>query len=425
MSQTIRTEGKSHFLKKLGPGLITGASNSDPSSIATFSQAGAQFGYGQLWIILFLYPLLFAVQELSGRIGRVTGRGVSDLALEQFGGGILFPIVLLVGIANVINLGADICAMADAAHLIISIPVGLMVVLFAALILGLEILIPYRSYEKVLKFLALSLVSYPLTLLLVSESWPDLLKATIVPHVEANSEFLFMVLATIGATISPYMFIWQASAEVEECRVEGSLDGRARVSLQSLRNLRVDTSIGMLVSQLTFWSITAVAASVFHSKGLTNIRTAADAAQALEPLVRTFPFSGFIAESIFASGIIGLGLLAVPVLAGSSSYAISEAFKYRASLKLKFGQAKFFYLTMTAATLIGLFIHFTGISPMKALIYSSVINGLCSVPLLLLLFLLGKNEGIMGRYRSGTISTVVVLAALITITAAAIAMFVN
>ncbi len=425
MSENIGAKGRRQFLRKLGPGLITGASNSDPSSIATFSQSGAQFGYGQLWIILFLYPLLFAVQELSGRLGRVTGRGVSALALEQYGRGTLIPLVVLVSVANVITLGSDICAMADAVHLVISCPIGLTVVLFALLILALEIFIPYRSYAKVLKFFALSLISYPLTLLLLSESWLDLIRATIFPHLEASKEFLFMVLASIGTTISPYMFIWQAAEEVEESRIDYNVDGgsgRAPRSPRSVKDLRIDTSIGMLVSQFTFWCITAVAASVFQSKGLTNIRTAADAAQALEPLVRTFHLSGIIAESIFASGIVGLGLLAVPILAGSSSYAIAEAFKYKASLNLRFTQAKFFYLTITAATLIGLFIHFSGINPMKALIYSSVINALCSVPLLILLFVLGRSERIMGRYRSGIVSTVVVLAALLAITAAAAAM---
>ncbi len=427
MSEDIGVK-KNHTLKKLGPGLITGASNSDPSSIATFSQSGAQFGYGQLWIILFLYPLLFAVQELSGRLGRVTGKGVSALALEQYGRRTLVPLVLLMSIANVVTLGSDICAMADATHLIIACPIDLTVVLFALLIIGLEIFIPYGSYAKVLKFFALSLISYPLTLLLLNEPWLALIKSTIFPHLEGSKDFLFMVLASIGTTISPYMFIWQASEEVEESRIEGERDrgsDRARMSYRSVKDLRIDTSIGMLVSQLTFWCITAVAASVFHQKGLTNIRTAADAAQALEPLVRSFHHSGIVAESIFAAGIVGLGLLAVPVLAGSSSYAIAEAFQYKASLHLRFSQAKFFYLTITAATLIGLIIHFSGIDSMKALIYSSVINALCSVPLLLLVFLLGRSKRIMGRYRSGTISTVVVLTALAAIAAAAAAMIVD
>ncbi len=410
----------------LGPGLITGAANDDPSSIATFSQSGAQFGYNQLWVVLFLYPLLTAVQELSARIGAVTGKGVAAIMRERYNKKVLFPAILLVGVANTINLGADIGAIAVATHLLLPIPVLVLTVCFSILILILQIFISYKRYSRILKLLALSLLAYPVTLFIVTSSWEKLLYATFLPHFELNFGFLFMVMASIGTTISPYMFIWQASEEVEEEIVNGRMGHQGPcVSWGFIRDIRIDTAVGMFVSQLTFWAITAVAASEFHDRGITDIKTAAQAAQALEPLVQSFPHAGLIAKTIFAIGIIGLGLLAVPILAGSASYAMSEAFKCRVGLNLKFHEAKCFYSVIIGATIIGMVIAFTRINPFKALIFSSVVNCICSVPLLYLLARIGRDPTIMGRYRSGWLSNGVVWITFVAMAAATVSMFVS
>jgi NRAMP (natural resistance-associated macrophage protein)-like metal ion transporter len=409
----------------LGPGLITGAANDDPSSIATFSQSGAQFGYHQLWIILFLYPLLTAVQELSARIGAVTGKGISAIIREHYGVKVLFPAVLLVGVANTINLGADIGAIAEATHLLVPVRPIILTVLYCLGILLLQIFVSYKLYARILKYLALCLLAYPITLFMIGESWVRLLFATFVPHIESSPGFLFMIVAAIGTTISPYMFFWQASEEVEEA-ADGRLSRKGPcISKGFIRNIRVDTAVGMLVSQITFWAITAVAAGVFARSGITNINTAAEAARALEPLVEGFPHSGAIAKSIFTVGIVGLGLLAVPILAGSASYALGEAFKCKVGLSLKFREAPCFYSVIILAMIIGLGLNLTGINPIKALIFSSVVNGVCSIPLLYLLARVGRNRAIMGRYRSGRLSNTVVWLAFAAMAAASVAMFVS
>lgn len=409
----------------LGPGLITGAANDDPSSIATFSQSGAQFGYRQLWVVVFLYPLLTAVQELSARIGAVTGKGISALIREHYSAKVLFPAVMLVGIANAINLGADIGAIAEATNLLVPIPSLVLTVIYSVIILLLQVFVSYKSYARLLKFLALSLIAYPVTLFIVHVSWKELLYATFVPRFELSFNYLFMIMASIGTTISPYMFFWQASEEVEEEIAHGRMTGgaRPRVSHGFMRDIRVDTALGMLVSQITFWSITAVGATEFHRQGITNINTAAEAAKALEPLVQSFPYAGVLAKAIFAVGIVGLGMLAVPILAGSASYAMSEAYKCRVGLHLKFHEAKCFYSVIIVATIIGLVLNFTRINPIKALIFSSVVNGVCSVPLLYLLARIGRNRKIMGEYRSGWLSHTVVWIAIAAMTLAALAMF--
>jgi Mn2+/Fe2+ NRAMP family transporter len=408
----------------LGPGLITGAANDDPSSIATFSQSGAQFGYGQLWIVLFLYPLLTAVQELSARIGAVTGKGISAIIRQQYGVKVLFPAVMLVAIANTINLGADIGALAEASNLLVPIPPLALTILYGAGILLLQIFVPYKAYARILKYLALSLLAYPLTLCMIGEPWGRLLSATFVPHVEPTFGFLFMIVAAIGTTISPYMFFWQASEEVEEEAADGRLSRSGPcISKGFIRDIRIDTAVGMLVSQITFWSITTVGAGVFARHGVKSINTAAEAARALEPLVQGFPHSGILAESIFTVGIVGLGLLAVPILAGSASYALAEANKCKVGLNLKFREAPCFYSVIIAAMVIGLALNLTGVNPIKALVLSSVVNGVCSVPLLYLLARIGRDRAIMGKYRSGWLSNGVVWLAFLAMVAAALAMF--
>ncbi len=377
-------------------------------------------------MVLFLYPFLTAVQELSGRIGAVTGKGVSAIMREYYSKKVLFPAILLVGVANTINLGADIGAIAAATHLLFPVPVFALTIAFSILILVLQIFISYKRYSRILKFLALSLLAYPVTLFIVTNSWKELFYATFLPHFELNFSFLFMIMASIGTTISPYMFIWQASEEVEEEIANGRMSHQGPcVSWGFIRDIRIDTAVGMFVSQFTFWAITAVAASEFHHRGITDIRTAAEAAQALEPLVQSFPHAGFIAKTIFAVGIIGLGLLAVPILAGSASYAMSEAYKCRVGLNLKFREAKCFYSVIIGATVIGMVIAITRINPFKALIFSSVVNCICSVPLLYLLAKIGRNPTIMGRYTSGWLSNTVVWITFVAMAAATVSMFVT
>jgi NRAMP (natural resistance-associated macrophage protein)-like metal ion transporter len=393
----------SRFLKILGPGLVTGAADDDPSGIATYSQTGAQFGYGQLWTVPFLYPLMTAVQEACARIGAVTKKGIAAVAKERYGRGVLYAAVALIVIANTVNIGADIGAMAAALLLVVPVPFVLATLGFSVLMLLLEIFIPYKRYVPILKWLALVMVAYPITVLLVREPWGELLQATFLPHIQFSFAYLFILTGVAGTTISPYMFFWEASEEVEE-EVEQRTAGRPGVSRQFMRRLRIDNAIGMLLSQFVTWCIIVAAGTVLFSNGVTNIATAADAAKALVPLVHSFPNAGLIAEIIFAIGIIGLGLLAVPVLAGSAAYAVAETFDWHEGLYRKLRDAHGFYGVITIATLVGLGINFVGIDPIKALIIAAVVNAIVAVPLILLIIGISSDRALMGEHASGWIS---------------------
>ena len=344
------------FFKVIGPGVVTGAADDDPSGIATYTQTGAQFGYGQLWTAFLTLPFLTATQEACARIGAATGKGLAANIKEHYNKKVLFIAVLLVFIANTINIGADIGAMVEAAKLIFPINFVLLTLGFTALILFLEIFISYRNYSKILKWLVLALLSYPITLFIIHQPWTTILRATFVPNIEMSFAFFFIITGVIGTTISPYMFFWESSQEVEELKAKHlyKIFGRPRGLKKFLQNLRWDNLFGMLFSQFTAWSIIIVAATVLNQNGITNIDSAADAARALEPLVSSFSNTGLIAKVIFAIGIIGLGLLAVPVLSGSASYALSEAMSWREGLNLKLKRAHGFYGVITIATLIGL-----------------------------------------------------------------------
>ena len=396
------------FIKFFGPGLITGAADDDPSGIATYSQTGAQFGYGQLWTALFMLPFLIAVQEACARIGAVHGKGLVAVIKKYYSKKIVYIVCSLVLIANTINIGADIGAMASAAQLLVPIPFVILCLLFTCVILVLEIFTSYKVYSRILKWLALTLLSYPITIFLIHQPWIDILRATILPHVEWNFAFLFIITGVLGTTISPYMFFWQASEEVEEEKEMGikTLDGKPLVSKSFMNHLRADTTIGMIISEFATWSIIVVTATVLHQNGVTDIKTSADAARALEPLVKTFPNAGLLAKMLFSFGIIGLGLLSVPVLSGSASYAVSEAFNWKEGLNLKLKRAHGFYGVITVATLIGLLINFIGIDPVKALIYASVLNGVIAVPLLFLIAKTAQSAHIMGTYKSSTLSKI-------------------
>ncbi len=412
------------FFKKLGPGLITGAADDDPSGIATYSQAGAQFGYALLWTALFILPLQTAIQEACARIGTVTGKGIAAVIKEHYGKKILFGLVSLLLIANTINIGADIGAMAAAAQLIIPIPFVVLCISFTVIILLLEVFISYKVYAKILKWLCLSLLAYPLTIFIINEDWWTVLKATFIPHFEFNFQFLFIVLAILGTTISPYLFFWQASEVVEENHGNHLSSSKRKIKKNNKHvfNMRIDNFVGMLFSQITTWSIIVVAASVLHNNDITDIKTAADAAKALEPLVHGFPHAGTLAKVIFAIGIIGLGLISIPVLAGSIAYAICETFDIKKGLDLKFKRARIFYGIIIVSTLIGLLLNFVGIDPIKALIYAAVINGIIAVPLIFIIGLIAKNGNIMGRFTSGVLTNSLIWITFISMSAAVIGM---
>ena len=414
----------SRFIRILGPGLITGAADDDPAGIATYSQTGAQFGYGQLWVILFTLPLMTAIQEACARIGIVTGKGIVAVVKQHYGMPITVTVVLLVLVANTINIGADIGAMAAAAQLVYPINFTLVTLGFTAFILTLEIFTSYRVYARILKWLTLSLLSYIATVFIVSQPWSTILWATFVPHVEFSFGFLFIITGVIGTTISPYMFFWEANQEVEEERERGLIRGQSKpkINWRDIRRMRIDNFAGMLSSNIVSWCIIVTAGTVLHGNGITNVTTPADAAKALEPLVHTFADAGYAAKLIFSTGVIGLGLLAVPVLSGSASYAVAEALNWNASLTQKLTRAHGFYGIITIATLIGLMINFVGIDPIRALIVSAVINGVVAVPLILVIAGIANNPEIMGEYRGGRISNALLWITFVCMGAAAVGM---
>ena len=412
------------FLSILGPGLTTGAADDDPSGIATYSQTGAQFGYGQLWTALYMLPFMIGVQEACARIGMVTGKGIAAIVKEHYNAKVLYAVVGLVVIANVINIGADIGAMAAAAALIIPLPFVVWTLLFTASILILEIFTTYKVYARILKWLALSLLAYPITVFIIKMPWLTVLKATFIPHIEFTFAFFFIITGVLGTTISPYMFFWETSQEVEEVKEKNWIkDGLPSIRKSNIRSMRIDNNAGMIISEITTWSIMVVAGTVLHNSGVTDIKTAADAAKALEPLVHSFPHSGYLSKLIFSIGIIGLGFLAVPVLSGSAAYAVSEAVNWESGLNLKLKKAHGFYGVITIATIIGLIINFVGIDPVKALVYSAVLNGVAAVPLIFLIIKISLNNKIMGEYKSGLLSKIVLWITFLAMGSAAIAMF--
>lgn len=428
MSQEIKPKVKRNkFLKFLsipGPGLTTGAADDDPSGIATYSQTGAQFGYGQLWTALYMLPFMMGVQEACARIGMVTGKGIAAVVKQHYHTKILYSVVGLVLIANVINIGADIGAMAAAAKLIFPLPFTVWTLLFTASILILEIFTTYKVYARILKWLALSLLAYPLTVFIIKMPWLTVLKATFIPHIEFSFAFFFIITGVLGTTISPYMFFWETSQEVEEVKEKGWIkNGIPSIRKSNISSMRIDNNIGMIFSEITTWSIMVVAGTVLHNSGVTDIDTAADAAKALEPLVDSFPHSGYLSKLIFSIGIIGLGFLAVPILSGSAAYAVSEALDWKSGLNLKLKRAQGFYGIIIIATLIGLIFNFVGIHPVKALVYSAVLNGVAAVPLIFLIIKISASNRIMGEYKSGILSKIILWITFLGMGSAAIAMF--
>ncbi|HYM64862.1 MAG TPA: divalent metal cation transporter, partial [Candidatus Sulfotelmatobacter sp.] len=389
-------------------------------------QTGAQFGYGQLWTAIFMYPLQTAVQEACARIGAVTGKGLAANVKTNYNKKVLIAVVLLVVIANTINIGADIGAMAASANLIFPLPTAFFAIIISIFVLLLEIFTAYNTYAKILKWLSMALLAYPITAIIAGQNWLSVIKSTLSPHFELSVGFFYILTGVLGTTISPYMFFWQASEEVEEEISDNKIkEGKKpNISKSFLKNLRIDNALGMLFSEIITWSIIATSASVLYTHGVTNISSAAQAAKALEPLVSTFPNAGFLAKTIFATGVLGVGLMAVPVLAGSASYALSEALNWREGLSLKFKQAHGFYGVIIIATLIGLGINFVGIDPIKALVFTAVFNGIVAVPLIFVIAKIAGSSKIMGEYKSGNISKILVWTTFVAMFFSALAIFI-
>jgi NRAMP (natural resistance-associated macrophage protein)-like metal ion transporter len=402
------------FFGILGPGLITGAADDDPSGIGTYSQVGAAYGVGQIWLALYLLPFAIAVQEMCGRIGLVTGEGIAGVVRKHYGRPLLYAAVALLLIANTINIGADLGAMAASVQLLApQVPGFAILIGFTALILALEVFIPYKNYARVLKILVLSLLSYVITAFLIQPDWGKILRATVVPQIQWNAGFLALIVAILGTTISPYLFFWQASEEVEEQELHHPqhntipAKSQQRSLAKQLRNLRIDTSLGMFISLATFWFIVMTTGLTLHTNGITTITTPDQAASALIPLVRGFPHAGQVAGAIFALGIIGTGLLAVPVLACSAAYGIAEALHWREGLARPLKQARGFYAIIALATVIGLGLNLLGVNPIQALVYAAVINGIIAVPLLFLILRVANDQKVMGDFTNNRLSNIV------------------
>jgi NRAMP (natural resistance-associated macrophage protein)-like metal ion transporter len=400
------------ILKSLGPGVVTGAADDDPSGIATYSQAGANFGFGMLWLAVFQYPLMTVIQEICARIGLITGDGLAAVIKRKYSNKVVLPLASLLLIANTINIGADIGAMGAAVRLVF--PELLFIIptlLFTAFILIVQIFVPYKKYVKILKYLTISLFAYIATAVIVGGNLEHLLIATVVPHIEFSPEFAMMFVAMLGTTISPYLFFWQASEEAEEEVKKKKIPeinvGAPQVTKKEIKIMKADVAIGMFFSQLIMWSIIVTTAGSLHNHGITDVQTSEQVAKALEPAVKSFPHSGQISKVIFALGIIGTGLLAVPVLAGSSAYALSDAFGWKQGLFKKFNQAKAFYMVIAVSTIIGLWINFTNVDPIKALVYTAVINGVTAVPILYTVMKIANDRNILGNKVNGRLSNVI------------------
>ena len=376
----------------VGPGLITGASDDDPSGIATYSQVGAQFGFGLSWTMVLTFPLMSAVQMISGRIGRVTGHGLAGNLVRNYPAWMANVLVALLLVANIINIGANLGAMADATALVTGLPAFGFLLVFAIFCATAEVMMRYQRYARVLKWLTLALLSYVVTLFMVRIPWAEAGRGLVWPSVEWNGETLMMVVAILGTTISPYLFFWQASQEAEEVDDDphekplkcDPMEGRVE-----LKRIGVDTLIGMAASNLVALAIIMTTAATLNANGVMDIRTSADAAEALRP------FAGEYASIIFALGIVGTGLLAVPVLAGSAAYALGEARRWPIGLDRKPQRAKAFYGTIVAATAIGALMNFTPIDPIRALIVAAIINGIVAVPVMAVMMLVSTRKSVM------------------------------
>ncbi len=383
------------FLASLGPGLITGASDDDPSGIATYSQTGAQFGLSMAWVMLFCFPLMAAIQEISARIGRVTGMGVAGNVRAHYSIWLLRAIVALLLVANIANLGADLGAMADALRLLVPIPAWAAVTGFAILCVLLEVFSRYERYVAILKWTSFTLLAYVATAFAVGVNWGDVAVHTFWPHIVRSQDYILTVVAVLGTTITPYCFFWQSSQEAEDERVDPAaypLIEAPEQAAREIKRIRFDTIIGMGYSNIISLFIIITTATTLHAHGIVDIKTSAQAAQALRPIAGEFTFL------LFALGIIGIGLLAVPVLAGSAAYALGEALAWPTGLGRRPLDARAFYATISMATLAGVAINFVHIDPMKALFWCAVLNGVVAPPLMAVIMMIASRRDIMGAF---------------------------
>ena len=384
------------FFRKLGPGIVTGAADDDPSGIATYSQVGAQFGFSMLWTMLLTYPLMAGIQEISAWIGRVTGVGIAANIRRYYSPIVLYPLVVLLLIANVINLGADIGAMGAALRMLVGGPAHFYTLMFGVISVLAAIMVPYERYAQILKWSALVLFVYIATAVTVHIPLHAALFGTVVPKLTFSKDYLTALTAVFGTTISPYLFFWQASVEVAEQKAapgEKPLKVAPKQEKAQLEPMRSDTYLGMAFSNLIAYFIILDTAAVLHTHGITDIQTTEQAAEALRPL------AGELAFLLFSIGIIGTGLIAIPVLAGSSAYALAEALKWPIGLERPLHRAKGFYGVLTVATLLGVALNFTAINPIKALFWSAVINGVAAVPIMVVMMLMTTNKKITGGVR--------------------------
>ncbi len=400
MAKTNRSEAhkpRNMVLRLLGPGLVTGAADDDPSGIATYSQAGAQFGYGLLWTVFLTTPFMIAIQLVSARIGRVTGKGLAANIMQLAPRWLVVALVFLLVVANTFNIAADIAAMGESLSLVIGGLNHEHALIFASTSTLLQVFVPYRRYAPVLKFLTLTLFAYVATALTVNIPWSTVLLAAIWPKPTVNADYFLMVVAVLGTTISPYLFFWQASQEVEEMN-QGKTDRPLREltkgGLRELDRIKIDTTVGMIFSNAIAFFIILTTAAVLNAHGVTNINSATQAAEALRPLAGGFTFL------LFALGIIGTGMLAIPVLAGSAAYGVSEAFGWHATLQAKAPDAVGFYTIIAAATAIGFGLGFTGIDSIHMLVWSAVLNGIVAVPIMAMMMVIVANSRLMGRFRA-------------------------
>ncbi|KKP25548.1 MAG: Natural resistance-associated macrophage protein [candidate division TM6 bacterium GW2011_GWF2_30_66] len=393
------------LLKYFGPGFITGSADNDPSGIGTYSIAGAQYGLLMAWLMPFQLPLMFAIQEMCARIGSATGAGLAANMKRVFSKPFLLIAVSLLAFANIINIGANISIMASCLQLLlgesISINLNIIAIFITITIILMQVFISYNVYSKILLFLTIFLFSYVITAFMVTQNWVDILKFTFVPHIKFNKDFILVMAGVIGTTISPYLFFWQSSHEIEENSNNGDTGKSKKLIKKLIKKMRLDTFIGMFFSQLIALFIVITCFETLHRNGITQINTAYDAAVVLKPLAGQWAFL------LFTAGIIGAGFLGIPVLAGSCAYALSEVFNFKQSLAYKFKEAKFFYGVIAASTLIGLAINFIGINPMKALLYAAIINCITAVPIIAFIIILANKKEIMGENKNGILSNTI------------------
>lgn len=402
-----RFGGRGYF-HRIGPGLITGAADDDPSGIGTYSQVGAAFGFSMLWSTFAALPLAVAVQEATARLGLFSGKGLAALIKEQFPKWVLYVALVLVVSANSFNIGADLGSMAAATRLIVPLPQVSLVVAFAVLMAVIEIVLPYHQYSRMLRWLCVSLLSYIAVLFIINVSWFDVASEVVSPSITFNKTTIAALIALFGTTISPYLFFWQTSEEVEELNSEGERTANDGDAVGHLRAMRGDVVAGMSSGVLVMFAIMVTSAATLGTAGIRTVSTAEQAAMALEPL------AGSAAKYLFALGIVGTGLLAIPVLAGSTSYALAETFGWREGLSLKLSQARAFYMVIVVSMCLGMVMNLVGLDPVRALYWSAILNGVAAPPLILMIWILSRRESVLGKRKSGRLSsTFVGLAALI------------